>query len=462
MQNGMIEPLEPRALLSGDVTAEVINGSLILRGDDAANVITIDRDPLTGAVRVLGNFGTDNRGQVLPEHTTTVNGQPSVVHPERPFLSFDNVTRDVRVELGGGDDKLVVNGLDLPRRLRVDAGAGADRVEVIACRVGAGLFIRGVGGGDKTVAVSASDVAGPTRVLTGADADAVSLTASTFNRRTVVRTGRGDDEIVTSADFRRGMARRDGPGQDSLLEGTTVSFDFRNGEQGWVGEFTDYDPGYSYDLDGQPIMTTEESMELQAGLRPLPAELGVDGTGFMLSGINTSDDLTMFIKRRLGREDGVLPGQVYRLEFAITFASDAPTGTIGIGGPPGEAVSLHAGGIWYEPQKVRASNGGSYRMNVDAEPEGRSAASTRVGNIANGVLQGKGKVPYVSLARRHVHRFNVTAGADGNLWLLVDTKSGYESRTTLYYENISVTLIPLSPSMPQVDAPMTVAEMEPN
>src|SRR5262245_15298043 len=68
------------------------------------------------------------------------------------------------------------------------------------------------------------------------------------------------------------------------------SFDFRNGAQGWVAGFADYPPA------------NEESFEFDQGIRTLPAELG-SGSGFLLSSHNRSDDVFMFLTRRVGAED---------------------------------------------------------------------------------------------------------------------------------------------------------------
>jgi hypothetical protein len=62
-----------------------------------------------------------------------------------------------------------------------------------------------------------------------------------------------------------------------------------------------------------------EDMQLEAGIRPLPAELGIEGTGYYLQGMNHSDDLFMFLKRRLGTDDGVVPGQEYRKSSLLSL-----------------------------------------------------------------------------------------------------------------------------------------------
>src|SRR5512136_2571190 len=207
-----------------------------------------------------------------------------------------------------------------------------------------------------------------------------------------------------------------------------LDFDFRDGAQGWEAGFAEYSPEM-------------EGMMLEAGIRPLPSELGINGTGYYLQGVNHSDDLFMFLKRRLGPDDGVVPGQEYRIMFTIVFASNAPSGAVGIGGSPGESVYLQAGASPVEPEAGIDSDTGYYVMNVDKGPgnSGDGTSASVVGDIANG-LSDEENPRYVSLTRQHEHEYTVTASPDGELWLLVGTDSGFEGLTGIYYQSIVVTL----------------------
>lgn len=218
------------------------------------------------------------------------------------------------------------------------------------------------------------------------------------------------------------------------LAGTvSKTFDFAQGDQGWSADFADLpvDPGDTYELD--------------SGIRDLPSDLGVDGTGYRLQSHNRSDDVFMFLTRKLTAADGIVAGREYQVKFTIKFASNAPTGAMGIGGAPGESVVLKAGASTTEPKAVEQD--GYDRLNVDKgnNSEGGPAASV-VGNIANGLeLQdGQTSVPYVSLTREHTHTATVKADAEGNLWLIVGTDSGFEGLTTIDFQSIAVTLTPVA------------------
>jgi hypothetical protein len=216
-----------------------------------------------------------------------------------------------------------------------------------------------------------------------------------------------------------------------LSSSIRLEFDFRQGAQGWEAGFAEYSP-------------QTEDMMLEAEIRALPSELGINGTGYYLQGMNHSDDLFMFLKRRLGTDDGLVPGQEYRVIFTVVFASDAPSGAVGIGGPPGESVYLKAGASTVEPEVYLDPDTGYYVMNVDkgSGSSGGGTAASVVGNIANGLPAGE-TPRYISLERQHEHEYTVDANPDGELWLLVGTDSGFEGLTAIYYQSIAITLIPV-------------------
>jgi hypothetical protein len=217
----------------------------------------------------------------------------------------------------------------------------------------------------------------------------------------------------------------------TISSSVRLEFDFSQGVQAWEAGFAEYAPGM-------------EGMMLEAEIRPLPSELGINGTGYYLQGMNHSDDLFMFFKRRLGTEDGVVPDQEYRVMFTIVLASNAPSGAAGIGGAPGESVYLKAGASPVEPEVYLDSDTGYYLMNVDkgSGNSGSGTAASVVGNIANG-LSAEEDPCYIALERQHEHQYTVNASRDGELWLLVGTDSGFEGLTGIYYQSIAITLSPV-------------------
>ena len=225
----------------------------------------------------------------------------------------------------------------------------------------------------------------------------------------------------------------------------TKSFDFRNGALGWQAGFSDYPP--ATDKNG--------FYELLAEMRSLPPELSASGTGFYVQGNNHSDDLFMFLKRRLDSSDGIVAGQTYQITFTLVFASSAPSGCAGVGGPPGEGVFLKAGASPAEPLALLTPTSSdprvspNLRMNVDKSNQGQSGIAASVtGNIANGRPCDAGPYPYVSIQRTHQHTSLANANSKGELWLLVGTDSGFEGITGLYFQRIDVSLVHVNQQPP--------------
>jgi hypothetical protein len=182
-----------------------------------------------------------------------------------------------------------------------------------------------------------------------------------------------------------------------------------------------------------------QGMELDAGIRTLPPELG-NGTGFMLHWNNHSDDLFAFISKKLTQTDGIRPLTWYAIDYKIRFASNAGAGCSGIGGSPGESVYLKAGGMREQPI-VHSDLSGFFTVNISKGNQSSGGADMSVaGDIAVPGNPCSGDAPFVSIERLHRHSGYVQANANGELWLLVGTDSGFEGRTTIYYQSIDATL----------------------
>lgn len=209
-----------------------------------------------------------------------------------------------------------------------------------------------------------------------------------------------------------------GPEKHNLLI-NSYFFDFDDGLLGWEGDFSDYPVG---DSAAYGLCFRHDA---------LPANLG-DRSGMMLSGTNYSDDLFMFVKKKI---TGLTPSREYQIGFQLKFASNAPTGAIGIGGSPGESVYLKAGAATIEPMKI--AKNGYYQMNID---KGNQLSGGKnmvlVGNIASTAPSQE----YSLVERNNGASFTATTNANGELWFIVGTDSGFEGNTTLYYTEISVVL----------------------
>jgi hypothetical protein len=214
--------------------------------------------------------------------------------------------------------------------------------------------------------------------------------------------------ILVLALLAAGVAHPDPPVADAVYR-----FNFDNGSLGWSGDFADYPAG------------EEEFYELNYGFARLPTQLADDRFALLLSGNNHSDDLCMFLRRKI---TGLEPNADYRVYFRVVIASNAPNDAIGVGGAPGESVFVKAGVSLERP----AADPGTRLLNVDK------------GNQANGgadavVLGHIGVNTPVDSPRYRFKRldnfgdgFLFRTDDRGEAWLLFATDSGFEGTTRLF------------------------------
>ncbi|MCX6224148.1 MAG: T9SS type A sorting domain-containing protein [Bacteroidia bacterium] len=200
----------------------------------------------------------------------------------------------------------------------------------------------------------------------------------------------------------------------------TFTFDFSTDFQGWSGDFADYPVADSifYELDFKRIT--------------LPEPLDTGKYALMINGSNHSDDLFMFIKRKI---TGLTPNKIYKLLIDIELASDAPTNAVGIGGAPGESVFLKAGATLKEPKKVKSD--GYYLMNIDKSNQALPGPDMdTLGHI--GVSDTTSVFTLINRTNAG-HLFTISTDDDGAVWVCIGTDSGFEGTTTLYYNKIILT-----------------------
>lgn len=199
--------------------------------------------------------------------------------------------------------------------------------------------------------------------------------------------------------------------------------DFSTGLLEWTGDFADYPAGPD----------DSAFYELQFIHTNRPSNLGSTQKAILLSGNNRNDDLFMFIKKKV---TGLRPDTEYILVFEVELASNAEKNSVGIGGSPGEGVSLKAGASSIEPQKI--INGNFYRMNIDKGNQGYGGKDMIViGNIAVDSQE------YSLITRTNADQYTqfvARSNNKGELWLIVGTDSGFEGITTLYYSKVNVVL----------------------
>ncbi|HEY3402111.1 MAG TPA: hypothetical protein VGK59_01925 [Ohtaekwangia sp.] len=212
-----------------------------------------------------------------------------------------------------------------------------------------------------------------------------------------------------------------GLSNDQGLEIYSDYYDFNEGLDGWTVDFADYPSG---DQDSA-------SYELQFAHTSLPGNLS-GRKGIMMSGYNYSDDLFMFMKKKV---TGLPPNKLFTIVFQIELASNAPTGAIGVGGAPGESVYVKAGASTMEPKKVVEQD--QYVLNIDKGNQLESGEDViTLGNIA----VSPNTTEYELITRSNMNMnalFYAQTNSKGELWLIVGTDSGFEGLTTVYYTQLN-------------------------
>lgn len=203
------------------------------------------------------------------------------------------------------------------------------------------------------------------------------------------------------------------------VKSQTMTYDFSSGYEGWAGDFADY-----------PI---NDSLfyELEFTRTNLPWPLDRNQYALLISGNNHSDDLFMFIKRKIS---GLSPNTVYQLSIDVNIASKYPTNAVGVGGAPGEGVTLKAGASIVEPSK-NVQNG-FYRINIDKGDQ--TIPGIDMDTIGNVGVSDSTTVYTIINRNNDTHLFTITTDSIGELWICIGTDSGFEATTTLYINKITL------------------------
>lgn len=199
----------------------------------------------------------------------------------------------------------------------------------------------------------------------------------------------------------------------------SYSYEFSQSDEGWEGDFADYPENDSI------------FYELKFKYDTVPGTSG-NRKGLMLNGNNHSDDLFMFVRKKLS---GLKPNTTYRVLFNVRLASKEKTGAVGAGGAPGEGVFVKAGVSRVQPKKMLTD--GTYRMNVNIGSQAEAGSDALVlGHI--GVNATTSSFTEIYRNNNSASSFLVTTGQNGEVWVFIGTDSGYEGITTVYYTSIDI------------------------
>lgn len=222
---------------------------------------------------------------------------------------------------------------------------------------------------------------------------------------------------------------------DSDTKQLYVDFNKPLDVEGWKAGFSDY------------TVTETTDYEFASGHSYLPTITG-SATGlsveaakaFRLSSNNRSDDVFMFITKNY---DGLEPNRLYDFDFEVVFATNAQKNCVGIGGAPGESVTIKAGATKIEPKSVNNGNN-SFSMNIDKGNQSLGGTDAiAIGNFANDRECGNADTNYMKKTLRSDRgRFSAYTDAQGKIWILFGTDSGFEGVTTIYFMQAKVWATP--------------------
>jgi hypothetical protein len=219
----------------------------------------------------------------------------------------------------------------------------------------------------------------------------------------------------------------DGHPERPPASATKIAIDFNTQASGWTAKFADYPVG------------EEVFYELSSAVETLPASLGNNKKGIKISGNNHSDDLFMFITRKF---TGFEPNTRYDIEFELGIGTNVHSNCSGIGGSPGNSVYVKAGASKVEPQPVDDGTG-FYLLNIDKNNQAAGGADVMLlGDIANGLECDDADTSFKKKTlKSEPGKFTTYSDANGALWVVFGTDSGYEGTTSIYFVDARVTFV---------------------
>ena len=195
----------------------------------------------------------------------------------------------------------------------------------------------------------------------------------------------------------------------------TFTYDFETDYQGWTADFADYP------VNDSITMQLQHKHQAMPGIAPAQ-------NGIYLFGQNYSDDLFLFLKRKL---TGLTPNATYSIAFTVDLATDMPPDGIG-----GGDLTLKAGATAVEPKKI--VSGGLYRMNINKANQTQPGPDMdTLGHVHHNV-PGSFAFHLVKFANKRA--FMAKADAQGNLWLIIGAESAFEVGAPLNVAALSATL----------------------
>lgn len=200
-RGAVVEPLEPRLLLSGNVVAYVAGGSLFVTGDDAGNDIGVQ------------NSGSGQFQVSSGPSMTNVNGDAST-------KTFNDVTGGIWLTMNGGDDTVHLQAGTAPGDVYFFGGAGNNEFDAALMSITGGVSVFNSTGND-TVTFESITVARGIMVDNGSGTN--SLYFHNFSAAALTETSSGVNTVTfDSGSFSGGVTVLNGAGAIEVAASNTT------------------------------------------------------------------------------------------------------------------------------------------------------------------------------------------------------------------------------------------------
>src|SRR4051812_44657819 len=200
------ESLESRQMLAGDVTAKIVNGDLIIKGDRNDNQIAITQSGTTITVTGTG---------------TTVNSDPSAV--------LTGFTGSIELKMRRGNDAVTLTAVTATG-LDASLGKGNDTLNIANCTVNGDTELEGEKGNDTIIVDTPTDGEGAIssrfngllEIDLGKGNDSLKLVNARVTDDTDIEGSRGTDAVTITGSTMTTLDTDLGRGDDSLVISTTT------------------------------------------------------------------------------------------------------------------------------------------------------------------------------------------------------------------------------------------------
>ena len=131
---------------------------------------------------------------------------------------------------------------------------------------------------------------------------------------------------------------------------------------------------------------------------------------------------------------GLTAGEWYTFRVSFALATNVESGMIGVGGSPGTSVYVKGGVVSVKPEcSVNEQN--QYRMNIDKGNQGVGGGDMLLlGNLEKAEVRAPGEYEWKTFA----FTVRAKANAQGCVYLIVGTDSGFEAVSAYYLDDFSV------------------------